>query len=454
MSDASLLELNPAGRFFPQDERAESLAARSDVDRVVILDPVTLDELISAVRPACFVLGKEFEEELRDRVEPHIRLVKSLGGEVRFHSGRVNHAPPDLLDRPAPQIVDDRAIQFRRACERQEIDLEGIAGDLGDFSRLRLLVVGDAIVDQYVACDALGMSAEAPVVALKELRKRDFIGGAAIVAGHIRALSARCDLVSVTGADEPAEFLRRSLAESGIEAHLFADPDRPTTFKIRYMVGSQKLLRVSRLEETSIPRKVEREVIKRIGELVPRVDGVVVSDFVYGAVTPRVLDAIVAAAGRSRVPLFGDLQCSSQVGNVLKFRNFTLISPNEREARIALGDNDSGLEKVAMKILGRTNCAGLVLTLGASGFIAYDHRGPAIFSEPFPALEPNPIDVTGAGDSLLSAMAVGLSAGWPLMRSAALGACVAALAVNRIGNVPVTVPEVEAFVAARFPGAP
>jgi rfaE bifunctional protein kinase chain/domain len=453
ISDRAVREMNPDGNFFPQMERAETLAARDDVDRVVVLDGISIEELIEAVRPACFVLGKEFEEEMRDRAESSIRRVKALGGDVVFHSGPVSYSTADLLDRPATQIEGERARAFQEACGRQGIDLEETAEDLGAFSSLRLLVLGDAIVDRYIACDALGMSAEAPVIALKEVRSRDYIGGAAIVAAHVRTLGARCDLISVTGADEPAGFLRESLLEKDVVPHLYADPGRPTTFKVRYMVGNQKLLRVSRLEETSIPRKVEREVIARIGDLVPQVDGVIVSDFVYGLVTPRVLEATAAAARRARVPIFGDLQCSTQVGSVLKFRNFDLICPNEREARIALGDNDSGLEKVAMKLLSRTGCAGLLLTLGANGAVAYDHRGPAVASESFPALEPNPVDVTGAGDSLLASASVALAAGWSLMKAAALGTCVAALAVGRAGNVPIAAPEVEAAIR-RLAGAP
>jgi len=261
------------------------------------------------------------------------------------------------------------------------------------------------------------------------------------------------DFVSVTGDDEPAGFAARSLAERGVEAHLFKDPARPTTFKIRYMVGNTKLLRVSRLEETAIPHAIEREVIDRLHELIPRSHGVVVSDFVYGLITPRVLDAVQTAARKADVPIFGDLQCSSQVGNVLKFKHFTLITPNEREARIALGDKDSGLEKIARKLLTRTSCGGLLLTLGPNGFVAYDNRGQAVRSESFPALDPNPVDVTGAGDALLSAVAVGMSAGWPLMRAASLGTCVAALAVGRLGNVPISGSELREYGARLLQGA-
>jgi rfaE bifunctional protein kinase chain/domain len=294
------------------------------------------------------------------------------------------------------------------------------------------------------------MSAEAPVIALRELRSQEFIGGAAIVAAHLRALGAECTFVSVTGDDEPAKMVTRALASQGVQARILKDPSRPTTFKIRYMVGNQKLLRVSRLEQSSVPRAIERELIQHIEELAGTVDGIVVSDFVYGVVTSRVLEATAAAAKRWNIPIFGDVQCSSQFGTCLKFQNFSLISPNEREARIALGDNDSGLEKLAMNLLSKTHCEGLLLTLGANGFIAYDNTGSSPVSESFPALDPNPLDVTGAGDALLSAVAIATAAGWPLMKAAALGTCVSALQVGRIGNTPIHADLVRKYIESEF----
>jgi rfaE bifunctional protein kinase chain/domain len=446
MSDRELEAATPGRQTFPQVERAETLASRGDIDHVVLLNGVDLAQVIATLRPARMVLGKEFEDEHAGRVADHVALVKQHGGQVVYHSGHVSYAGEDLLGRRVPVVEDERLETFRQVCLRQDIDLHALHHDLDSFRGLDLLVLGDTIVDQFVACDAVGMSGEAPVLVLKELKAREFVGGAAIVACHLRSLGARCHFLSVTGEDQPAELVRSTLVERGVAAELFTDSSRPTTFKIRYLVGQQKLLRVSRLVETSIPRAIEERIIARIEAVVPQMDGVVVSDFVYGVVTPRILEALAAVAHRHQVPLFGDLQCSSQVGNVLRFQRFSLIAPNEREARIALGDNDSGIEQIAHRLLAKSGCSTLLLTLGANGFIAYDGRGPVVVSESFPALEVNPVDVAGAGDALLSAVALCTTAGWPLMRAAALGACVAALAVGRVGNVPIGLEELKDYV--------
>ena len=213
------------------------------------------------------------------------------------------------------------------------------------------------------------------------------------------------------------------------------------------MVENQKMFRVSRLEAKSLSIDLEMQVIRTLKDVIPKMSGVIISDFVYGMITPNILKAIVDTAKQHKVSLFGDLQCSSQIGNVTKFKGFDMISPTEREARIALSDHDSGIEKIAMKLLNETFCKSLIVTLGSNGFIAYyNYNGDAVESQHFPALCANPIDVAGAGDALLSAMVLGKCAGASFMESATIGACAAGIAVNRIGNIPIMLQELKSYI--------
>ena len=145
-----------------------------------------------------------------------------------------------------------------------------------------MIVIGDTIVDQYAACEAIGMSAEAPVVVVRELRQKNFIGGAAVVAAHINALGAHCDFVSVVGMDDTADIVRNELKVLGIADNLTQDKSRPTTFKKRYVVENQKLFRVSKIEEHNLNSEIEDKCIEKLRKLAPKAHGIVVSDFVYG----------------------------------------------------------------------------------------------------------------------------------------------------------------------------
>jgi rfaE bifunctional protein kinase chain/domain len=435
-------------RYFSQSERAEGVAALQNVDWVVILDTMPFRQVVSIAKPAVYVLGKEFEVEFTRDVQKNIEQVEANNGKVLYCSGEVHYASSDFLSHPYEEIEQDSVRKFHSACRRHDIKLENIINQIDKFQNLNLAVIGDTIVDQYVACDALGMSAEAPVITVKELEAKEFIGGASIVACHLRSLGARCHFLSVIGDDKPGEFVREELEKLGVDSHLLSDNGRPTTFKIRYMVNNQKLFRVSRLQDYSISKKHESQIISKLERLAPQLNGIIVSDFVYGVITPSLLSAIVRISRKHDIRLFGDLQCSSQIGSILKFKQFSFICPTEREARIALLDHESGLEKMAISLLEETQVSDLLITLGAEGFIAHQAGvGNKIAkSQHFPALVSNPVDEAGAGDSLLSAMSISLCAGTDLMEASAIGTCVAAIAIKRIGNVSVTAEELVRFI--------
>jgi rfaE bifunctional protein kinase chain/domain len=422
---------------FEQRERAEALSLLGLADAIVLLQADELGSAIEQLQPKTLVLGTEFEHQAK--LAKPLAQLRVQGGSVQFHAGDVHYASADLLTTSERDLRQQRIQQFNAACKRQGLDRAALIASMQAWHHTRLIVLGDTIVDQYAACEAIGMSAEAPVVVVRELAKRNFIGAAAVVAAHIRALGAQCDLVSVVGHDSTAELVQRELKTQGIGDALTRDQSRPTTFKKRYVVENQKLFRVSRLEQHNLDPAIEAQVIAQLETLAPQAQGIVVSDFVYGVVTPRVLEAVQALARRHGLLLFGDLQCSSQVGSITRFQRFSLLCPNERELRLALQDKDSGLENLSQQLLERTYCERLLLKLAAEGFIAYDRDGDgSMRSQPFPALSVNPLDVAGAGDSVLAVMATGLASRQAMMATAALACCMAALAVETMGNTPIS----------------
>jgi len=435
----TLIETPQRKEYFSEQDRAFGLASLHVVDKVYIINGISLNQFIAQTQPRTFVLGKEYKKTNRSEIIEAIQTLERNGGKPFYHAGEIHYASSDLLHGTSQSIEEERKLLFQQTCKRQNIKLKFLINQISNFEKMKLLVIGDTIVDQYVACDAIGMSAEAPVLVVKELESREFVGGAGVVSAHINALGANCKFLSVVGKDENANLVQSNLESQGIEVHLVEDSSRPTTFKIRYMVENQKLFRVSRMKEHSVPESIEEELIQKIQEFSKSVDGIVVCDFVYGLITPRVLQTIQSIAKTKNVKLFGDLQCSSQVGNISKFQDFHLLCPTEREARIALSNQEDGIEWIANTLLIKTNSEHLIVKLGAEGFVTYTKHGHEnTYKEHFPALVSNPVDVAGAGDSLLAAMATSLCAGANIMEASAIGACMAALAVQRVGNIPVT----------------
>ncbi len=424
---------NDLNLSFTQSERIESLKLLKLADEIFPLEGHSLDELIKKLKPSTLILGNEYQDN--NLLKNSIKIQYKLGGKVKFHAGDVHYATSDLLEKSQEDLYQKRKSQFLSACQNQNIKLNELFNNIKKWEETRLIVIGDTIVDQYMACEAIGMSAEAPVVVVRELENRNFIGGAGVVASHINALGAKCDLVSVIGDDETGKFVKNQLSNLGIGNSLVFDDTRPTTFKKRYLVENQKIFRVSRMNEHDISKEIEEKIINKLDNLATKAKGIVVSDFVYGVITPRILDYLNYLSKKYNLFLFGDLQCSSQVGSILKFKNFSLLCPNEREARIALQDKDCGLEHLSNNIIKKTGCKNLVMKIGSEGFISYErNKQNELNSQSFPALSINPIDVAGAGDSLLALVATALSSGQSLMPTSSLACCIASIAVETMGN--------------------
>jgi len=445
--------LSKAGgqKYFPATERANGLSALAMVDQVMLAKNETLLDAVKLLNPDVLVLGKEFEQRDDPVIRESVAWVQNQEGSVKFHAGETSYASSNLQG--MPQEIEDFARQeaFNKACLRLNIDQQTLGRTVDRFADCRLMVVGDTIIDQFVACDALGMSAEAPVIVVRELDAEEFIGGAGIVAAHATALGAECHYLSVVGDDDNANWVQRDLDRLGVKHHLIGDPSRPTTFKIRYMVEKQKVFRVSRLKEHSLDTTTERALIAKFDQLVEMVDAVLISDFVYGVITSGFLEHIRRTCIERNLMLFGDVQCSSQVGNVTKFKGFNLICPTEREARISLGDSDNGIEWLAQELIQSTKCENLVIKLGSEGFIGYaSDKDGTLRREHFPALVSNPVDVAGAGDSLLAAMAVAMSSGANMMEAAAVAANMAAISVSQLGNRPIKASQIKERMAKGY----
>ena len=199
---------------FNQQERAEALSLLGIADAVLMLQANELDQAITALKPAVLVLGNEYKDN--QEIETTLAQQRQQGRSVQFHAGEIHYATADLLNGSERDLRRQRRSLFQTACRRQGINQHQLLEAINSWADTRLIVLGDTIVDQYAACEAIGMSAEAPVVVVREMERKNFIGGAAVVAAHISALGAQCDFISVVGADSTAELVREELTAQGI----------------------------------------------------------------------------------------------------------------------------------------------------------------------------------------------------------------------------------------------
>ena len=184
--------------------------------------------------------------------------------------------------------------------------------------------------------------------------------------------------------------------------------------------------------------------------IIDATDLIIFADFNYGCLPQTLVDAIVELCTAKGVPMVADSQSSSQVGDVSRFRNMLLLTPTEREARLALHDANSGLVVLAQAIQRRSGAKNVILTLGPEGVLihANAHEAGNWLTDQLPAFETSPKDTAGAGDSFLTCVSLALLAGADIWQSAYLGSLAAACQVGRVGNLPLSVDEIEVTIDA------
>lgn len=335
---------NP-GVSMPVDLRVDGVSALSNVDFVVRLDGSAIG-FIEALQPDIVVKGSEYAERHNDEGA----LVSKWNGKLVFGSGEMRFVSLGLLRR---EYFETNFSTIRKPTDypaRHGFAIPELSEILGKFQALRVMVIGDLIVDEYINCDPLGMSQEDPTIVLTPIESTKFLGGAGIVAAHARGLGASVEFFSVVGADTDAAFARERLDSFGVQAELVADDSRPTTLKQRFRAHGKTLLRVNHLRQHAIAQGICAQILSSIRRGIQRTDLLIFADFNYGCLPQSLVDAICAVARSEGVMVAADSQASSQYSDISRFKNMTLITPTEREARLALRDFDVGLAYVAERL--------------------------------------------------------------------------------------------------------
>ncbi len=420
----------------PEGLRLEGVQSNAWVDEAFIMnEPV--EDVVERLRPDVVVKGREHEA----RYNPERGVVNAYGGKLIFSSGEMGLSSVDLIRKefsePEWQGIE---LPFQYM-ERHRITSERLVNLLHDMANIRVCVVGDLIVDEYVTCQSLGMSQEDPTIVVTPLDCIRFVGGAGIVAAHAAGMGARVDFVTVTGDDSTKTFAQERLQEFGVDAHCLTDDSRPTTLKQRFRSQGKTLLRVSHLHQGAIALELQDKMLAVLESCVQRSDLLVFSDFNYGCLPQPLVDRIVEKGKEWGVMMVADSQSSSQIGDIARFKGMNLVTPTEMEARVSLRNSEDGLVILAEKLKRKSSAENILLKLGEDGLLIHS-GGDDWLTDRVGALNRAPQDVAGAGDSLLIASALALASGGNIWEAACLGSLAAAIQVGRTGNTPIRSQEI------------
>jgi rfaE bifunctional protein kinase chain/domain len=427
-----------SGITVPADMRLDGVRAIGIVSYAFLLDERP-ETFIATLKPEIVVKGKEFE----DRFNSEKAAVDSYGGHLMFGSGEVRFSSLDLLNKELFETNFSAIQKPEDYPKRHGFKVWELGSLLRKFRGMRVMVVGDLIVDEYITCDPLGMSQEDPTIVVTPLKEDRFVGGAGIVAAHATGLGAEVSYFGVVGNDATAKFAQETLSSFHVKTRLLVDDSRPTTLKKRYRANGKTLLRVSHLRQHDISRELVEELSAEVTAAVRNCDLLVFSDFNYGCLPQSVVDQIVPHCKDRGVMMVADSQASSQLGDVSRFQGMRLLAPTEYEARLATRDFTSGLVVLAEQLRAKAGAEQLFVTLGAEGLLIHAPTvdGLGYRTDQLPAFNQAPKDVAGAGDSLLTCASMSLAAGADIWKSAYLGSIAAACQVGRVGNFPLTADE-------------
>ena len=425
--------------FVPEELRAMNLAALEVVDYVVIDTNPTPIENLKVIQPDYFAKGYDyFSEGIQPKTQEEIRVLESYGGEVIFTPGDVVYSSSRILETEPPRIAADK---LHVLMESEGVSMEALRAALTRFKDQKVHVVGDTIVDSYVYCTLIGGGTKTPTLSVKHEEQVDFVGGAAIVAKHIRQAGAEVSFSSVLGEDDLKDFVLSDLQEAGIHCSVSIDSSRPTTQKQAYIVDEHRLLKVDKLDNRPISDKILKELKGNIEQ--DRSAAIVFSDFRHGVFSRHTIPYLTDCINEGVIKV-ADSQVASRWGNILEFQDFDLITPNEREARFALGDQDSVVRPLALELYKKANCRYLILKLGARGSITYRsdslNNYRAFFT--IDSFADRVVDAVGSGDALLAYSTLSLMTTESEVVASILGAVAAGVACQKEGNRPVSPDDV------------
>jgi len=426
-----------------QDLRAVNLAAFEMVDFVVIDTNEKPLENIAIIQPDYFAKGFEYGATgIPAKTAEEQQVVHSYGGELIFTPGDIVYSSSAFLKMEAPDV---RYANLQIVMERSGIDFDMLREALDKVRGHRVHVVGDTIVDSYTHCAMIGGQTKTPTMSVAFERKVDFVGGAGIVAKHLIAAGADVTFSTVLGNDELKDFVIDDLTEAGVKLNAIIDETRPTVNKNAIVVGGYRLLKVDKLDNRSISDDVLSKLqaaVKSAGS-----DAVVYSDFRHGIFNKRTIPPLIEAIpdGAFRV---ADSQVASRWGNITEFKDFDLITPNEREARFAIGEQDVGIRPLASMVYDSARCKLLILKLGERGVLACRDKVHASLDSYFviDSFVDNVVDAVGAGDALLAYSTLAMLALKNDAIATILGCIAASCECECDGNIPITLGDVRAKI--------
>jgi rfaE bifunctional protein kinase chain/domain/rfaE bifunctional protein nucleotidyltransferase chain/domain len=422
----------PGRPIFNEHLRAETLASLAVTDYVAIVHSPLAVECIKKLSPDVYAKGPDYKHEDKD-ITGGILLeknaIESVGGklviteDITFSSSNLINNYFDVYPAETIEYLDKL---------KRSYSIEKIIAAIHTLKSLKTLVIGDAIIDQYHYCLPMGKSSKEPLVVNRYISEETFAGGVLATANNIAEVCGDIDLVTVLGEKESfEEFIRNHLAPS-ITPTFFYRKDAQTIVKRRYVSHgvSRKLFEICFMDDTSVPAKTEKEILRHLEEVLPQYDLVVVNDYGHGFLSVPIIDKICSLAKYVALNVQTN---SANIGFnlVTKYPRATCVCIDEAELRFATHDKYGDLRTHLKQVYEKLYCKQMIATRGAMGSLCYSESEGYCES---PAFSYRVVDAVGAGDAFFAYIAPCFASGMSQELVSFIGNAVGSLAVQIVCN--------------------
>lgn len=422
----------PHRPVFSEVLRAEAIAALDCVDYVAINKWSMAVETIKLLRPDLYVKGSEYREPEKDctnGITLEEAAVNSVSGQLAF-TDDITFSSSNLINRYLP--VFPKAVREYLSWFSARYSPDDVLRYLKNAQSLKVLVIGETIIDEYQYCDSIGKSGKEPILATLYRSTEKFAGGILAVANHVSNFCNNVGMLTMLGAEDKQEEFVREKVNSKVDMMFLYKANAPTILKRRFLESYllQKLFEVYEMNDEELNQTQNQELCAMLDESIPHYDVVIVVDFGHGMLSR---EAIAVICSKAR---FLAVNTQANAGNrgvnvISKYSRADYISLTEGEIRLEARDRQGELREMAMAISRRLACDRMVVTRGKHGCLCYSEEEGFI---EVPAFAGQVVDRIGAGDAFLSITALCVAQKAPMEVIGFIGNAVGAQAVATIGN--------------------
>ena len=417
---------------FNQKKRLEFLSELESVDFVCLSNFPSATNLLKLIKPDIYVKGQDYKNSKNDKtgkINFETQLVKKFGGKIVFTHEETfssSNIINDNFSYTSGQLEFLRLISKKYSSNYVEEVFKKI-------SKLKVLVIGETIIDQYNFCEALGKSGKEPYLAMKDINSENYLGGAAAIANHLADFSKKIKLISVVGEkDEYKNFIQKKLNKK-IKTFFFKKRKSPTILKKRFLdnVNKTKLFGIYSINDDTFNPRDDKKIKKYINQNIKNFDLIIVSDYGHGFISET------SAKRISKTKKFVALNAQINASNIgyhslQNYKNIDATIINETEVRHEMRNKNEDIKSLSLKLQKKIKTKNLIVTRGNNGAIIFNNKNKNIIE--CPAFANKVVDKVGAGDSMLAILSMLIKVGTPHDLALLLGSFAGVYSVETMGN--------------------